>query len=140
MGGSPSPSGPVPLQEPSPAPNQRAAYWELNRRLGAKIFFSSHPPDWHSVSRCYEIRRASGVSRAKEFVRPEEVMAAGEKHRRGKMALRVLHSLPSQHEMFFYRGRPMFQKRNLVSPSPISMPSSNLLRTIHAVTSTAAMR
>ena len=37
-------------------------------------------------------------------------------------------------------GRPMFQKRNLVSPSPISMPSSNLLRTIHAVTSTAAMR
>jgi hypothetical protein len=30
-------------------------------------------------------------------------MAAGEKHRRGKMALRVLHSLPSQHEKFFYR-------------------------------------
>jgi hypothetical protein len=30
-------------------------------------------------------------------------MAAGEKHRRGKMALRVLQSLPSQHEKFFYR-------------------------------------
>jgi hypothetical protein len=30
-------------------------------------------------------------------------MAAGEKNRRGKVALRVLHSLPSQHEKFFYR-------------------------------------
>ena|GEM_PF-4050706 len=30
-------------------------------------------------------------------------MAAGEKHRRGKMALRVLQSLPSPHEKFFYR-------------------------------------
>ncbi len=30
-------------------------------------------------------------------------MAAGEKHRRGTMALRVLHSLQSQHQKFFYR-------------------------------------
>jgi hypothetical protein len=30
-------------------------------------------------------------------------MAAGEKHRRGQVALRVLHSLPPQHEKFFYR-------------------------------------
>jgi hypothetical protein len=30
-------------------------------------------------------------------------MAAEEKHRRGEVALRVLHSLPSQHEKFFYR-------------------------------------
>jgi hypothetical protein len=30
-------------------------------------------------------------------------MAAGEKHRRGGVALRVLHSLPPQHEKFFYR-------------------------------------
>lgn len=30
-------------------------------------------------------------------------MAAGDKHRRGEMALRVLHSLPAQHEMYLYR-------------------------------------
>ncbi len=30
-------------------------------------------------------------------------MAAGDKHRRGEMALRLLHSLPAQHEMYFYR-------------------------------------
>jgi hypothetical protein len=30
-------------------------------------------------------------------------MAAGEKHRRGEMALHVLHSLPARHEMYFYR-------------------------------------
>jgi hypothetical protein len=30
-------------------------------------------------------------------------MAAGEKHRRGEMALLVLHSLPARHEMYFYR-------------------------------------
>lgn len=30
-------------------------------------------------------------------------MAAGEKHRRGEVALHVLHSLPSPHEKFFYR-------------------------------------
>lgn len=30
-------------------------------------------------------------------------MAAGDKHRRSEIALRVLHSLPAQHEMYFYR-------------------------------------
>ncbi len=30
-------------------------------------------------------------------------MVAGEKHRRGEMALLVLHSLPARHEMYFYR-------------------------------------
>lgn len=49
-------------------------------------------------------------------------------------------SIPTIRTPMSIGGRPMFQKRNLVSPSPISMPSSNLLRTIHAVTSTAAMR
>ena len=91
------------MQGTAPAPNWIAALWELNRRLGAKLFFSSFLPDWLSVSRYYETLRASDVSCAKELGRPEKVMAAGEKHQRGKMALHVLHSLQLQHEKFFYR-------------------------------------
>ncbi len=30
-------------------------------------------------------------------------MTAGQKHRRGELALRVLHSLPAQHEMYFFQ-------------------------------------
>jgi hypothetical protein len=30
-------------------------------------------------------------------------MAVGDKYQRGEMALRVLHSLPAQHEKYFYQ-------------------------------------
>ncbi len=46
-------------------------------------------------------------------------MAVGEKYRRGEMALRVLHSLPAQHEKYFYqeiRRRCMNQMASLGVP------------------------
>ena len=46
-------------------------------------------------------------------------MAVGDKYRRGEMALRVLHSLPAQHEKYFYqeiRRRCMNQMASLGVP------------------------
>jgi hypothetical protein len=46
--------------------DQITALWELNWRLGAKIFFSSLPPDWLLVSRAPGCRLAAASAREKE--------------------------------------------------------------------------
>jgi hypothetical protein len=91
------------------APNQIAALWEVNRRLGAKIFFHLSAPDWLSICRYSETRRPSDLSRTEESVRPATCPTSLISQRTRSSCSVLPHSL--------------FSIRD-TSLKPISMPSS----------------